>query len=438
MATFKAKPARGDAQDTFVYLDRLEAPAKGQKFYFDDHRDAPRGFGLRLTQAGGKAFVLKYTIDGRQRRMTIGDYPTWSIESARTEARELRKQIDAGTDPLAVKDKRKTDPTVGKLVEDYLERHAAGLPSERDIKRYLKGELGGDMGNVKVREVRRRDIIELVEGKAATAPTAARQLLVYTKGFFDWCVDREYIEYSPAAGIKPKNISPAGRKNALKPVKRLRVLSADEIADFWNKVEDSGIQLATALALKLVLLTGQRPGEVAGMHADEIDGKWWTIPASRRRKTETENRVPLTPEALAIIERAKAEAARLGVRRGEPSGYVFEARRGSPITAHALPKAVARHGDAFGNQKHARWGFWTPHDLRRTCRTGLSACGFPAEIAERVIGHGGAGIEAVYNQHSYDPERRAALEAWERRLLTIAKGGNPEDATVVPIRRGAA
>src|SRR5690606_9384961 len=138
----------------------------------------------------------------------------------------------------------------------------------------------------------------------------------------------------------------------------------------------------------LILVTGQRPGEVAGMRWSEIDDSIWTIPAARRLKTETEQRVPLTETAKALLAEAKAEVGRLARRRTWEAGdYIFAARPGGGITVNALDRAVARYREALGNKEHVDWSFWTPHDLRRTCRTRLSECGISEEIAERVIGH---------------------------------------------------
>jgi integrase len=183
----------------------------------------------------------------------------------------------------------------------------------------------------------------------------------------------------------------------------------------------------TALALKMVLVTGQRSGEVAGMHDREIVGRVWTIPASRRGKTDTAQTVFLTDTALQIIGAAKAEIDRLkGRRKAAASGYVFEAVPGSPITNAALSRAVERAHGAMGAKHVEPWGRWTPHDLRRTMRTGLSACKVRPDIAELAIGHTKRGIVAVYDQHAFDDERRAALEVWEARLRSIVTGRDPD------------
>lgn len=415
---------------TEAVVKNAKPPAKGQRFIFDGHRDAPRGFGLRITQAGGKAFIIRYTFEGRQRRKTIGDWPTWSVAAARDEASKIRRRVDSGIDVLEEERLERQADTVQAVVERYCKQHVDNLKSGAEVRRYFERDLIPVLGSTKLKDVRRADIIKLVEDKAAEAPRAAALLLAHIKGLFAWAMDRELIEASVAAGIRPARVN-----STMRPRQRARVLDDEEIKTFWTHAEDCGLHRLTALALKLVLVTGQRPGEVAGMRWDEIDGTIWTIPASRRLKTETEQRVPLTDTALELIEQAQAELARLAHRRKWSNDtHVFATRADGGVTVYALGTAVSRYRSELGNKEAPDWGFWTPHDLRRTCRTGLSACGVSEEVAERVIGHAHRGIVATYNQHTYDREKRAALEAWERRLLQIIGQRAPDD-NVVPLAR---
>lgn len=408
-------------------IAKAERPAKGQRLMFDEHRDAPRGFGLRITAAGGKAFILKYTIDGRERRKTIGDWPTWTLEAARAEARELVLKIAKGDDPLEAKRRRRAEPLLKDLAGEWLDKHASGLASEKAIRGYINNDLLPAIGNLKVSDIRRRDVIEVVEAKAEKTPRAAAQVLLYARRLMDYATDRDYIPANPLAGLKPSSITVKGKRDPLKAKVRARILDQGEIRDFWTNAETCGLHRLTALCLKLVLVTGQRPGEVAGMREDEISGRWWTIPASRRGKTDSEQTVYLTDTALQIVADAKAEIERLSRRREEPwSGFIFEARPGSPITNAALCRAVDRQHVALGAKIVEPWGRWTPHDLRRTMRTGLSACRVRPDIAELTIGHTKRGIVAVYDQHGFDAERQAAWEAWEARLLAIADGQDPD------------
>lgn len=408
-------------------IAKAESPENGQAYVWDHHRDAPRGFGLRLTAGGGKAFILRYTFDGRERRKTIGDWPTWSLEAARTEAHDLLRGIAKGDDPLEEKRRRKAEPTIGELADEWLTKHASGLKSENAIRALILNDLVPEIGRMKVSDVRRRDVIEVIEGKAEKAPRQAALLLMHARRMMDYATDRDFIPANPLAGLKPSSIKVAGRRDPLRSVVRQRILDQDEIRAFWNSVETVGLHRLTALALKMVLITGQRPGEVAGMHEREIDGRTWTIPADRRGKTETAHTVHLTDAAIDTIEAAKEEIGRLQERRREPwAGFIFEAWPGRPVTNAALCRAVDRQHEALGAKDVAPWGRWTPHDLRRTMRTGLSACRVRPDIAELTIGHTKRGIVAVYDQHGFDHERRAALRAWEARLLRIAAGQDPD------------
>ncbi len=462
-----------------LYLSQIEPPEKGQRLAFDDHRDAPRGFGIRITPVKSKdgegfepsiAFILKYQIDGKKRRATIGQWPTWSLTAARDYASELAREIDQGIDILEKKSRRRSEPTVAEALEGedgYLEKYVSGLSSAKPIARYFTRDLVPVLGNKKLSDVTKRDLIDLIEDKATETPTAARRLLAYLKAFFDWCADRDLIHLSPAASIKPKTITVPGKKNVLKAVKRERVLSDDEIIGFWHAETD--MHTLTALALKLVLVTGQRPGEVAGMHESELQGNVWTIPANRRGKTDSEHVVGLPPLAMEIIAQAQAEVERLSKRRGQHAGFIFEARAGQPLAVDALSKAVARHRDELHNinQREVEYnrlltegkkalpkgskrkeaetkliqeiekkvegmaGHWTPHDLRRTCRTGLGACGVADEVGERVVGHVSEAMVATYNQHKYVDEKRRALAKWQKRLQRLV--GEQAGSNVVSI-----
>lgn len=406
-------------------LDGLKPPAKGRRLIFDDHRDAPRGFGVRILPSGKVVFILRYSHQGKDRQMNIGQRGAWTLAAAREQAKKLRREIDAGTDLLDQRRAERAELTVADAAERYIEAHVEDLASANDVKALFRLHIIPALGKKKLTAVRRRDVIELVEGLAKDRPRQAALVLQYFKALFGWAEDREHIEASPIASLKPAKVSPN-----LAPRSRSRVLSDGEIRALWEDVEESGLHRLTALALKLVLVTGQRPGEVAGMRWDEIEGRVWTIPADRRRKTDSANAVPLTDTALELLERAKAEAERLGRRNSRAGEYVFEARPGSPLTVPALGRAVRRYADALGNDGSG--GYWTPHDLRRTCRTGLAAAGVDETVAEMVIGHTRKGIARVYDLHRYDAEKRKALEAWERRLHRIATG-EPADDNVVSI-----
>ena len=409
---------------------KFPTPSTGSnKLYFDDHKNSPTGFGLRVTAKGQRAFILRYNSDGKRRLKTIGEWPAWTLEAARLEAQVVLRDLASGTDPLEARKLRRDEFTVSDLAEEWLDKHATGLTSERDMRSALTNDVVPAIGRMKLSDLRRIHVIELVEAKAKTAPRSAALLLQYTRAMLNFACTRDYLNGNPLAGLKAKDILVSGQKDVLKPVQRARVLDDDEIRSFWNNADNASLHPLTVIALRLVLLTGQRPGEVTGMHIDEINGSTWTIPAARRGKSNNAHSVPLCSLAMQLIAAAKAEKDRLSNRRNKPqNGYLFEARPGAPISNATLGKAVTRAALPLEIKHVEPWGRWTPHDLRRTMRTGLSACRIAPHIAELAIGHGKKGLIQTYDQHEFGDEIRHALEAWERRLMQIVEGHSAEQS----------
>lgn len=410
------KKGRKDAPNA-VYINEITASVAGRRIIADSHRDAPRGFGLKVNPNGNRSFILRYTAEGRDRLLTIGQYGTWSLAAARRRAVEYRQEIDSGTDVLVSRREKRNDKTLQAIAEDFLATKSAHA-SAYDIEGTIRNHLLPNLGRHNIEAVRRREVIGLVERLAETKPRQASKLLGYIKQLFAWAEDRELIEGNPVATLNAKRIS-----RNLKPRDRERVLDSDEVRLFWRSVEHSDIRRLTALALKLILVTGQRPGECAGMRWCEVDGETWTIPGWRRGKTETANSVHLTQTAQVILTAAAAEVKRLSKRRSATpsadSDYVFQTASGSPLRNNSLSQAVLRHPLQLGVKAHETWGYWRPHDLRRTMRTGLSAVGVNELVAGLVMGHKRKGIDAVYDHHEYVAEKRQALEAWEQRLLEL-------------------
>lgn len=414
-----------------LLIDDIEPPENGQRLLYDGHPDAPRGFGLRVTAVGTKAFILRYKSKGRDRRMTIGQAGDWTLPAARKKARAYARDIDDGSDIIAERKAERDAPTVAKIVDQVCREHfdktRTGKASRSRLERYFVKAFR----HTAIEDVRRADVRRLIKSVAKDTPREASLLLANIKVVFAWCEDEEVVEVNPVATLKAQKID-----KGMKPTKRQRVLDDDEIRSFWNDAENVGMHRLTALALKVILVTGQRPGEVAGMRWSEIDDRIWTIPASRRQKTETAHRVYLTDTALALLKTAKDEVQRLSKRRdAKPGDLVFETRAGQSLRVDSIAQTTRRYAGKLINRNNTDFGHWRPHDLRRTMRTGLAAAGVPLTIAEIVIGHVQPGIVGVYDQHSYAGEIQTALETWERRLLAIVEG-KPAD-NVVPFAREA-
>lgn len=405
-------------------IAKMPTPAKGRRLLFDSHREAPGGFGLKLTEAGAKIFIFRYTFDGKQRLKTIGRFPSWKVEAARLEAQRLRVEIDSQIDPLEVKRRRRLEPLVRDVADEWTKRHASRLKSGREIARALTVNVLPHIGGLKIGDVTRTDIINALDELFETSPRAAEQTLSYVKQLFRFASDRGHIAADPSAGLRKSAFGQSNRAVG----GRERVLDDAEIRSFWNSTPSAMDQL-THICLKLILLTGQRPGEVAGMRSDEIDGAIWTIPA-QRRKTNQGHSITLPPTALGLIEEAREEVIRRQKRRGGGAAqFVFETRIGKPISTATLSQAVIRNHEDLKIKPPA----WRPHDLRRTCRTRLSEIGIAPHIAEAVIGHQRRGVLGTYDRHAYSAEIKSALEQWEARLLEIIS----ENVIAFPVKSKA-
>ena len=236
------------------FIKSIESPAKGKRIYWDDHRESPKGFGLRVLASGTKAFVLRYRAkSGVERIQTIGEYPApWSLTAARLEAAKIRATVDAGTDPLQQRREDRQEVTVADVVARFCRARCADLISGPEVQRYLERDLIPVIGKRQLKTIKRSDIIEIIEDKAATAPRAAALLLTYIKLLFAYAEEVELIDLSPVASLKRGKIS-----KAMRTVKRARVLDDAEIRDFWIGAEKAGtVHRLTALALKLIMVTG--------------------------------------------------------------------------------------------------------------------------------------------------------------------------------------
>jgi integrase len=234
---------------------------------------------------------------------------------------------------------------------------------------------------------------------------------------FNFAAERGILEISPLAGMKKKPEQA-----------RSRVLSDAEIRLLWKALELDNVAVdlyrVSKLALKMILITGQRPGEVCGMAFNEIIDGNWIIPATRM-KGGVEHSVPLSTMALEVIEQARAYS-------GE-SPFVFTSSRKErgQVTTHSLSKGILRHWQEIGIKEA-----FTPHDLRRTLRTRLAEIGVDDVVAERVLSHKQTGIMGVYNRHGYDNEKRQALDKWEKKLKRIL-GIEEETSNVIQFSRFA-
>lgn len=385
-----------------------------------------------------RLFVLRYKISGKEYVSTFG----WESEgkteldaeikltALKGNARDSAGPVSLGDERREAKAKAAAEITVDTLVADYISRYAKRkkVRWEEDERALNKDVLSVWKGR-KVKEITRRDASHLLEDIAKRAPVQACNVLEKCRKMFNVAVSWGYIEVNPFAGQE----RPAPRPE------RTRVLSDDEIRTLWAALDGAGIVMSQDMrrALKLILVTGQRPGEVIGMHRREIDGHWWTIPKERTKTRKREHRVYLTEEALVLIGNGKGLIFPSPKKHDPP-------RPAEPIDVNAMAltlrrnilgagnhdkriKGTAGRKKAYAAKKAAepavvnRIGVehFTPHDLRRTFVTGLARLRVAYEVRERVVNHSLGKLEKTYNQHDFDEEKMIAMQRWSAELQRI-------------------
>jgi len=384
-------------------LDSLKAPTAGQADYWDEGLP---GFGVRISAGGRRAWVIMYRLGRRKVRLTLGTYPKVPLAKAREEARAALGKVQGGGDPASQRRAQRDADTFGRLAAQYLEKHAkAKKRSWRTDEEVLNRDVLPKWRHRRAKDVSRRDVRDLIQGIVDRgAPIMANRTFEILRRLFNWAIAEDYLTDSPCKGL-----SKPAKEN-----RRDRVLTEDEIRAVWAAMGAEDPLIAAIMKLRLV--TAQRGGELASMARAEVDKAtaWWTIPAEKA-KNGLSHRVPLSPLALSIIAEVEAEA-------GE-SPWMFPSRR-KGRHLEQLVQAAHRIRDRAGIA-------FTPHDLRRTAASHMTGMGILRLTVSKILNHAERGVTATYDRHSYDAEKRLALEAWALRLEEIVTGRKADAGKVV-------
>ena len=432
------------------------------------------GFGIRVRKTGVITFFYIYHFDGGRKFLNLGAYglpPDVSLSEARQKHAAAFSLVRSGIDPLdqkkaAVEEKASMAREAAQKAEvaaaaaTHLEKYnfdtlvTDGVPEnfvpttveqlagvwfvnyskENHSERWqgsavscIKVHILPNIGQMEISAVRHKHAVSLIRKIASTVPGSARNTMKFARQMFKYACRQEWAEIQPFIEITesvPK-IAPKADE---------RHLDDDEIVKAWDEIGKSSSSYEVKRALKLILVTAQRPGEVAQLHRDQIKGRWWTIPSEVAGKNEREHRVYLTDTALELI--------------GDGKGYIFPSESGKRghVSGNTLSQAINRGYltdevvKVVGNRKiKARkepyFGMkpWSPHDLRRTARTNMARVGISDEVGEEVVNHIKPGVVGVYNKYRYDKEKKDALLKWEGLLLEILenKPASTEDIAEV-------
>ena len=368
--------------------------------------DGSTGLRCVVQPSGARGWCVRFRRpDKRPAKLTLDS--TFSLAAARAAAAAALHDVAAGKDPAALKLAAKATATqtaaevaadtVERLAADFIEKYAKRRTrpnTQRQTEHVLRDIVLPAWRGRTVHDIRRRDVIALIDHVAEGRPVQANRTLAILSKFFKWMMGRDVIVASPVAGV-PR---PA------KETARDRSLSDAEIKALWLACDAVGGPMASCI--KVLLLTGQRRSEVAGMRWDEVAGELWSLPPSRVKNNRPHS-VPLSRQVLAIIE----AMPRIG-------DHVFTLNGVRPLTSFS----------SFKQEVDAVMALSQPvvwHDLRRTCAAGMQRLGVRVEVIERTLNHrSGAyrGVAGVYQVDAMDEARRDALQRWADHVDAVVRG----------------
>lgn len=358
------------------------------------------GFTIQVLPSGTKTFMYIYEVSGKRKYHKLGNYPSVSLEEAR-EKYNYAVKAQARKEPLeptpeVIPEPAKEILTFKDVVDKYiLNCRKTDVARWADIKESILVNKFASWRDRAIDSIDMDEAIDMIEDEYDIGPGSARNSYRVGHALFEYAILRRYVKHSPFDRMK--KIIPS-----LKSVERTRFLTEKEIYTVWHGISKGGGTSSTKRALRLILLTAQRPGEVAGLHRREIDGDWWTIPAHRALKGGRDHRVYLTKTAKELI--------------GDGTGYIFSSPVSDSKSGHVVSTTLSQQ---VRQSNHYGIDPFRPHDLRRTARTHMSRLKVPREHAEAVLNHAKEGMVKVYDQYEYDEEKKEVLQAWESELLRL-------------------
>ncbi|MGD9544323.1 MAG: tyrosine-type recombinase/integrase [Methylocystis sp.] len=393
-----------------------------------------------VSQSGSLSYVLRYRFNGSKKKLTVGRFdPASGLADVRAKAHAaLADLAKARRDPSAIdpagaktqarREAREAERAakveanhahqdeVGHVVELFAKRHLAGLRTGEDVRRVLEREVVARWKGRRLGEVSRADLHELLDTVADRAPVQAARLKAYLSKLFKWARSRGLVEHNPVEEIDRPNVE----------VVRDRVLDDSELRLVWRAADRLGFPFGPIT--QLLILSGQRLGEVAGMRWSEIDldKAVWRLPADRVKNARA-HEVPLTAQMLAILE---------SLPRVADHDIVFTTTGSTPPSGFSrfkrnLDQTLAALNDGKPLEP------WRLHDLRRSVASGMASLGVNLPVIEKILNHVSGsfgGIVGVYQKHSFAEEKREALNRWNAHVERIISGAN-EDKVVALHKR---
>lgn len=370
-----------------------------------------RGLYLRIAKSGSASWSFRVKVKGgKKREIGLGSFPDVSLAEARDKALEYRKMAREGADPVAVKNKAKS-PTFREAMEEVFKLNAPRWKNAKHTvswRQTLEKDAMPVIGDMRVDEIGREDVLRILTPIWTKKPETARRVRQRIRTILKWAQAHGFIEHNPAGEMIDGALIPQPKVKA-----HFRALSYQDVRQALETIEASQASLASKLAIRFLVLTAARSGEVRGATWGEtdLDARTWAIPG-HKMKAGAEHRVPLSDAAVEVLERAKA--------LDDGSGLIFPSplRPGQPLSDMSLTQVLRKTGLASRA---------TVHGFRSSFRDWCAETGKPRELAEAALSHIVRGVEGAYFRSDLFERRRRLMESWAD-FLTEA-----EPAKVIPI-----
>lgn len=391
-----------------------DAAARKIKPASDKRIEKHDGHGLYFVvqPSGAKSWAFRYRVGGKSRKLTIGSFPAIDVSEARKQASAASDEVKRGGDPaFARKQAATSSDTFGSVAIRFIEKYARPKNRSWDQTARLLGlaekdgeltKTGGGViakwGNRKLGDIKQADVIRLLDSIVDDgSPISANRTLAAVRKLFNWAEGRYGLATNPCDRVEMP-----GAENA-----RDRILTDEELKAVWLAAVKMGGAFGNAV--KLLILTGQRRNEVAGIEWRELDlpNKVWKLPRGRV-KNDNGHEVPLSAPALAVIA---------DVTKVDRQELLFTTTGTTPISGFS--KAKADIDEESGVED------WTLHDLRRTMASGMARLGISLPVIEKILNHSSGsfrGVAGVYQRHSFADEKRHALDAWAAHVTRVVEG----------------
>jgi integrase len=386
------------------------SPKQGQRIIWDGD---VKGFGVRITSGGAKSFILDYRSGQRQRRLTIGSYPDWTVAAARKVASEHKKEIDNGADPMGKRQSLREAPTMQDLWERYrdewLPRKA--LTSRKNETSMWENIILPKLGKETLISIESADIDKLHHDitTVRNTPTRANRVIASVRKAFNLAIRWNWIDKNPVIGVRRNHEE-----------RRNRYLNKNEIAALAMAL-NAHHEYVSANAIKLLMLTGARKSEVLTATWDmfDLENGIWTKPSAHTKQRKL-HRVPLSAPALKLLIDIKQKA---GTTK---SPYVFPGLDNKPLveikkiwlsvckTAGLTEKMPKNNRDGKivkdekGRVMMIDWPNVRIHDLRHSFASILVSSGASLPLIGQMLGHTQVTTTQRYAHLYDDPLRKAA------------------------------